>query len=231
MAVRLKIGMPSFEQLFSGESALFAVEVLIKMGLGVLLGGAVGWERERSGRPAGVRTHMLICLGVVLFGEVSRSFSGGDPSRIAANVVTGVGFLGAGTILRMGVEIRGLTTAASIWAVAAIGLAVSAGGSFFIVAVAATVLVLLTLTFIDWLLERTKPAVRGGRELIVSATGTECLSALITAIEGVGTRVNAVRVNRLVMSVQLTLDLEGPREGVLAEATGIEGVESAAWSD
>jgi len=89
----------------------------------------VGWEREVHGRPAGMRTHMLLVIGVVLMCEVSRAFSpAGDPARIAAQIVTGVGFLGAGAIMRIGMEVKGLTSAASLWTVTGIGMAVSVGG-------------------------------------------------------------------------------------------------------
>lgn len=131
------------------------LETLGKLGLAALLGGMIGWERERAGRPAGIRTHMLIVLGCTLFTELSAQFgSGTDNSRIAAQIVTGVGFLGAGAIMRRGGEIRGLTTAASVWISAAIGMAVGVGGEYYLVAVAATVLALLTLGVMDVLTDR-----------------------------------------------------------------------------
>src|SRR5688500_16023949 len=96
------------------------------------------------GEPSGDRTHMLVGLGALPFTEVGRGL-GGDPARVAAQVVTGIGFLGAGTILRMGAEVRGLTTAASVWATASIAMAVSIGGPFMLIAFLATVLALVTL--------------------------------------------------------------------------------------
>lgn len=94
----------------------------------LVLGGVIGAEREIHGRPAGLRTHILVSLGSALFALISlQGFSGAEPSRVAAQVVTGVGFLGAGTIMHDGVTIRGLTTAASLWVSAAIGLAVAVG--------------------------------------------------------------------------------------------------------
>src|SRR5688572_6987783 len=96
--------------------------------LAALLGGLVGWERERRDRPAGLRTHILVCLGSALITLVSIQLSGTrfDPGRIAAQIVSGIGFLGAGTIMRQGNVVRGLTTAASLWTVAGIGMAVAA---------------------------------------------------------------------------------------------------------
>ncbi|HXH60720.1 MAG TPA: MgtC/SapB family protein, partial [Fimbriimonadaceae bacterium] len=89
--------MDGFSGLFTSGSLAIVMNVLAKLGLGALLGGAIGFERERSGRPAGIRTHMLLVIGVVLFSEVSKYFGGPDQARIAAQIVTGVGFLGAGT--------------------------------------------------------------------------------------------------------------------------------------
>lgn len=123
--------------------------VLAKLVLAVVLGGAIGWERETLDRPAGFRTHVLVCVGSAVYMLVSLSFvaqARADPGRIAAQVATGMGFLGAGTILRHGSVVRGLTTAASLWTVAAIGLCIGRGGMIMLVAVLATIVVLLTLT-------------------------------------------------------------------------------------
>ncbi|HEV8650531.1 MAG TPA: MgtC/SapB family protein [Actinomycetes bacterium] len=121
------------------------LELLARLALAAVLGGAVGAERELSDQPAGLRTHMLLTIGACLFTLVSAyGFEGpGDPARIAAQIVTGIGFLGGGAILRHGASIRGLTTAASIWASAALGVAVGAGR--YVLALGATVLVLATL--------------------------------------------------------------------------------------
>ena len=108
-------------------------ELLLRLVLAGILGGAVGFERERHNRPAGLRTHILVCLGSALVMIVSvEGFSGalgprGDQARLAAQVVSGIGFLGAGTIMRQGSSVRGLTTAASLWVVAAVGLATGIG--------------------------------------------------------------------------------------------------------
>lgn len=124
-----------------------ALDVIVKLGIGAVLGGLVGLERELKGHPAGIRTHILLVVGVILFTEVSRAI-GGDPGRTAAQVVTGIGFLCAGAILRVGLDVKGLTTAASLWAASAIGMAVSMGGRFITVAVMATFLTLFTLTVV-----------------------------------------------------------------------------------
>ena len=132
------------------------IEMVLRLVLATFLGAVIGYQRERMGKEAGLRTHMLICTGAALFTMVSIfGFVGADPSRVAAGVVTGIGFLGAGVILhRTGGAVVGLTTAATIWAVAAIGLA--AGSGLYIISVVATVLMLVIL-FIPHLSHLTKP--------------------------------------------------------------------------
>ncbi len=119
-----------------------------KLALAAGLGGVVGWERELHERPAGLRTHSLVCMGAALITVISISFTGStsDPGRIAAQIVSGIGFLGAGTILRQGNIVRGLTTAASLWTVAGIGMAVGVGGSYAWLGVVATLIVFVTLS-------------------------------------------------------------------------------------
>jgi putative Mg2+ transporter-C (MgtC) family protein len=116
------------------------IEMALRLLLAAALGAVIGYQRERSGKEAGLRTHVLICTGAALFTLVSiYGFTSSDPARIAAGVVTGIGFLGAGVILhRSEGGVIGMTTAATIWAVAGIGLA--AGTGLYILAVAATVL-------------------------------------------------------------------------------------------
>jgi len=101
-------------------------DILIKIVLSLILGGALGMERQYHDKPAGYATNCLICLGAMIFTVLSLYMgnAGGDPGRIAAQIVTGVGFIGAGSILREGNKISGLTTAAGVWAVAAIGMAI-----------------------------------------------------------------------------------------------------------
>jgi putative Mg2+ transporter-C (MgtC) family protein len=112
--------------------------------LAAVLGALIGYQRERAHRPAGLRTHMLISTGAALFTVISAfAFPTADPSRIAAGIVTGVGFLGAGTILHRTRMIEGLTTAASIWVIAAIGMA--AGAGMYIISAVTTFIVFLIL--------------------------------------------------------------------------------------
>ncbi len=124
------------------------LDLLGRLVLASILGGAIGWEREQAHKPAGLRTNILICMGATLLTDLSvkvaaQATGSGDPGRIAAQIVTGVGFLGAGTILQSRGSIVGLTTAATLWVVAAIGMAVGFGAT--IEAVGATFLVLVAL--------------------------------------------------------------------------------------
>lgn len=135
-----------------GDLVISQGEIVLRLVIAAVLGGLIGLERERSYRPAGFRTHMLVCIGAALIMLVSMygfDFpSTRDPGRIAAQVVSGIGFLGAGTIIREGVTIRGLTTAASLWVVSGIGLA--AGAGFHFAALITTVLVFFTLVFFGY---------------------------------------------------------------------------------
>lgn len=119
-------------------------EILIKIFLALVLGGALGMERQYHDKPAGYATNCLICLGAMLFTILSEYMgaAGGDPGRISAQVVTGVGFIGAGSILRDGNKISGLTTAAGVWVVAAIGMAIGYGQYVLATLTAGSILIL-----------------------------------------------------------------------------------------
>lgn len=127
-----------------------------KIILAMLLGGLIGYEREKEKKEAGLRTHILVCVGSMLFayiGVVSYGIIDAS-SRILQGVITGIGFLGAGTILIAKEKIKGLTTAADIWVVAAVGIAISYG--FNLIAIITTLLVLLVLWFNDYWLVKIK---------------------------------------------------------------------------
>lgn len=125
-------------------------QVILRLVLSSALSGLLGLERQLHRRAAGLRTHILVSLGSTLIMltsiyifDIYKGSASVDPSRIAAGVITGIGFLGAGTIIRYGEEVRGLTTAASLWVAAALGLAVGCG--FYVAALTTTILVLLAL--------------------------------------------------------------------------------------
>ena len=123
--------------------------LVARLALGLVLGAVIGWEREMQREAAGFRTYALVGLGAALFTVVSGSAfpPDADPTRIAAQIVTGIGFIGGGAILRHGESVRGLSTAASLWAAAAVGLA--AGAGLPVLAVAGAVLVILALEVLD----------------------------------------------------------------------------------
>ncbi|MGH7529412.1 MAG: MgtC/SapB family protein [Gemmatimonadales bacterium] len=127
---------------------LLRLELMLQVCLATLLGGAIGLERELGGKPAGLRTNILICIGAVLYTHISIAMLGGeaggaDPTRVAGQIVTGVGFIGAGTILHARGAVVGLTSAATIWVVAAIGVAL--GSRFYLEAVGTTLVVIIVL--------------------------------------------------------------------------------------
>ncbi|MFQ5560851.1 MAG: MgtC/SapB family protein, partial [Nitrospinota bacterium] len=134
--------------MFSDET-----ETVLRLLIAIPLGGLIGFEREIQNQPAGLRTHIVLCVGSTLMMLVSifvakniahNQFS--DPSRIAAQVVTGIGFLGAGAIMRLGVSVKGLTTAASLWTTAGIGLAIGSG--FYLGALMTTFILLVALNIL-----------------------------------------------------------------------------------
>lgn len=152
----------------------YELEVIIRILLAALAGGLIGLEREKHGRPAGLRTHLLVTVGSCLMMVVSEAFfiKYGDvpgtsvvrldPARIAAQIVTGIGFLGAGVILKEGISVRGLTTAACLWLVAGIGMSIGMG--LYFPAILSTVLALLSLMF----LKKLEPFIGKDRYLKLS---------------------------------------------------------------
>jgi putative Mg2+ transporter-C (MgtC) family protein len=125
-------------------------DLTLRLAAGLALGAVIGFEREMHGQPAGFRTHSLVATGAALFTIVSAfgfSGPGADPTRVAAQIVSGIGFIGAGTILQYRGHIRGLTTAASLWSVAAVGMA--AGAGLYIMAAVGTALIVVILTVLN----------------------------------------------------------------------------------
>ncbi|MGE5611835.1 MAG: MgtC/SapB family protein, partial [Bacillota bacterium] len=170
-------------------------EAVLRLLLAAILGGLVGLERELRGREAGFRTNLLVCVGSAVVMLVSIRFADHpwgsprgyninvDPGRIAYGVMTGIGFLGAGAILKMGTSIRGLTTAAGLWCVAAIGLA--AGFGLYTLACAAALMVLVAL----WLLDYVEAAVprRRFRTLHIRCPWyDDCIEDLVQRLEASG---------------------------------------------
>lgn len=171
----------------SEVAAMNMLDLVLRMLLALAIGALIGWERELLNRPAGLRTHMLVSIGaavIMIIGETAAFRYAGafsvDPTRLAAQVVSGIGFLGAGTILREGVNVRGLTTAASLWAVACLGLA--AGGGYYEVAAAGTVAIILTLTIFDQLERRFAKSKSRGYRLTLETTDLPCVIGALNEV-------------------------------------------------
>lgn len=216
---------------------MLAGESLLRLALAVLLSGIVGFEREWQGRPAGFRTHILVGLGsaltMIVGLEITAAHLGAnfDPQRIAANVVSGIGFLGAGTIMREGANVRGLTTAASLWVCGVIGLAAGAGS--YVSAAGTTALALLTLVLMSaverQLLHRRRE--RALRLTIVDRPGE--LGKIGAALGGLGVNIRNIRIlgreDDGHMDVEIIMRLPGGQTttGVMSVLSDLEVVVSA----
>jgi putative Mg2+ transporter-C (MgtC) family protein len=136
----------------TGLSEFLRLDLLTSLALATILGAAIGLERELQGKEAGLRTNMLICIGAALLTDLSTTLAGAsdvaDATRISAQIVSGIGFLGAGAIIRDRGQVKGLTTAATIWVIAAIGMA--CGGGRYAAAIGTTILVLIVLVPLRW---------------------------------------------------------------------------------
>ncbi len=218
-------------------------DVFLRLALAAALGGAIGFERELRDHEAGFRTHLLVSLGSAAFTLVSaygfRDFEYGratgftlDPTRIAAQIVTGIGFLGAGAIIRQGSSIRGLTTAATLWIVAAIGLASGAG--FYSVAVLSTALVLFALYPLRVAAHRMLTTLRPdeGRLTVELGQGGSA-AAVLAALEHHRVRIRGLQIEDAegarVVEVNAQLPAVAATGGVLDEVKGLEDVRRVEW--
>jgi putative Mg2+ transporter-C (MgtC) family protein len=212
---------------------------LVRLALAAALGGAIGFERELRDREAGFRTHMLVCIGSALFTIVSaygfREFltSGdqvvrADPTRIAAQIVTGIGFLGAGAIIRQGVSIRGLTTAATLWVAAAIGMATGAG--YYSGAVIGTVVTLIALWPLRRLafpvFERLRPE---ERSMIIELRPDTKAAQLLAALEEEHARVEYFQLADEDDRRTVTVTLDTPSQQLLSDISDLEFVQGVQW--
>jgi len=150
------------------------LQIVLRVLVGAVLGAVVGLERERHDQPAGLRTHMILVIGATLAMVLSvnlgflfaRPGTPADPARLAAQVISGIGFLGAGAILRYGFNVKGLTTAASLWTMAIVGLTVGAG--YYLVSVVTTLIILIVLALLD-VIEKRFLRVSSSRYITVEA--------------------------------------------------------------
>jgi putative Mg2+ transporter-C (MgtC) family protein len=218
-------------------------EVLIRLGLAALLGGAIGLERERKDWAAGLRTHMMVCVGSSLTMMVSAfGFSDIlgtphvelDPSRVAAQVISGIGFIGAGTILflKQGV-IRGLTTASGLWTVAAIGLAT--GGGMYFAALAATIVALIIL----WVLQPFEKRISARfiqKGINIIANSQEKSTALVqsllqrTEADILSCTITKNEDNDYLLSFKFKNISKQALADIISECQGTEGIKEINWN-
>jgi putative Mg2+ transporter-C (MgtC) family protein len=187
------------------------LELLVQLVLAVILGGAVGLERELKGKPAGLRTNILICLGATLFTVLSYRFGSGagDPGRVAAQVLTGVGFIGAGTILHMRGAVTGLTSAATIWVVAAIGMAVGARG--YIEAMGATLVVMVVLAGLGPVEHFVAQQATHGHLIIHCRPEASALDELEALVRRTGLEIDRTQSRMENVDLVVEFDLRGPK--------------------
>jgi putative Mg2+ transporter-C (MgtC) family protein len=221
-------------------------EALLRLALAAALGGLIGLERELREREAGLRTHLLVGLGSALF-TIAGAYGfndfvvggggnvlGADPTRVAAQIVTGIGFLGAGAIIRQGLSVRGLTTAATLWVVAAVGLA--AGAGYYSAAVITTALVLLALYPLRVMAYRIVQRVRpeDGR-LFVALPAGRPPGRVIDEVERSGARIESIDLSqegdRRRLELDLSLARNTPAAALVARVADIEDVAEVRWND
>ena len=212
------------------------LDLSLRLLLAAALGALIGVEREIHGHPAGMRTHLLVALGSAIFtvlsiygfGEAGTAVV--DPSRIAAQIVSGIGFLGAGAILKEGATIRGLTTAASLWATAAVGLA--AGAAQYPVAWTGAVIIIFSLWPLNRVAERLHAADREAARIQVTVDRLEAIGAISQALATSRLEITGVQTERLEKrhyAVTFDVRRRGPASlaGAIEQISKIEGVEVA----
>lgn len=186
-------------------------EIFLRIGLAMLIGGIIGTEREYTHRPAGMRTHMLVALGAcavmctsqLIFAQYRAYGAVPDPARLSAQVITGMGFLGAGTIIKEGASIKGLTTAASIWATACLGIAI--GGGYYVLALAGAGGMLITLIVFEWLQTKLLHSRLGLLHFSLLCRDVAGTLALVSALAAAGDAVvTSVKVDELEESYRIS---------------------------
>lgn len=213
-------------------------EVLGRLALAAGLGGALGVEREWRDHEAGFRTHLLVCLGSAIFTVVSAygfeaflhsgaSVVRADPTRIAAQIVTGIGFLGAGAIIREGMNVRGLTTAANLWVVAAIGIASGAG--YYSVALIGTAVALAALWPLRVAADYTIDRWRRDDSRIVLELEPEAVAAVLEELARRRLRLKRFEIEHEGERRRLILQLERGNPALAASLSSMDGVHDVVW--
>lgn len=206
-------------------------DILLRIALSMVLGGVIGFERERDNQPAGLRTHMILvigaCLAMILsinIGAVSHT----DPGRIAAQVISGIGFLGAGAILRFGFNVKGLTTATTLWTMAIVGLVIGAG--YYWIAIITTIIMLIVLAALN-VIEKNYVRVNVIRNIVIDLQDRKSvLRDLRETIYKLTDKVMSFSVQKNIKSKRLRLELTArfknseKLEHLIEEISRIEGV-------
>ncbi len=215
-------------------------EVILRLAIGAVFGGIIGFERQSHGRPAGFRTHMLVCVASVLIMIVSEyyyylsfidpTYIRIDPARIAAGAITGVGFLGAGVIIKTGVTVQGLTTAACLWIVSAIGLAI--GGGVYLAGTIAFIITFFSLWFLR-IVEKNIPKLIF-RFITITADDSGDEKEIISLLREAGSSITNVDYEmdrskkETIYNITIALKDNIPMKKILDEITGLSFVKKVA---
>lgn len=222
----------------------FELQAVVQMLVAVVLGAVVGLERARHGRPAGMRTHALVCAGATMIMLTARGLATVspeamaritvDPGRIAAGIITGIGFLGAGSIIKSGDFVRGLTTAACLWFVAALGIIIGQG--FFLLSLLATALALFLLVVMDRFEHRFARVVYRSLRVVVPAQERRRVEdSLREVLAEMGMRVQDTqyRLSAQAGAAQIVFRLRGSTRTsgseLMERLLAVEGVRSVEW--
>ncbi len=211
--------------------------ILLRLVLAVILGGIIGFERGRSGRPAGLRTHILVCLGAALAimtnQYIYEVYGVSDPTRMAAQVISGIGFLGAGTILVTGRhQVKGLTTAAGLWATACMGLAIGIG--FYKAAIVACILIAFTTVvlhrFDNFLISKSRIM-----DIYIELSNSIPITSVLESIKSLKIDIESIEIvkptygaNAQIAAIMtIRLKQKKARLDAMAKICGVEGIEYA----
>lgn len=240
MYVSFVMGGVSLIMLFDFSADLYSINdtsIILRLVLAVVLGGIIGFERGRAGRPAGLRTHILVCLGAVLAMMTNQyifeTYNVSDPTRMAAQVISGIGFLGAGTILVTGRhQVKGLTTAAGLWATACMGLAIGIG--FYKAAIAACIMITFATVvlhrFDNYLVSKSR-----SMDLYVEFSNKFPITKVLEEIKNFDVEIETIEIvkptygNNAYLAAIMTIKLKkkNVRVDVITEICGLEGVDFA----
>lgn len=219
-------------QTFGEINSAYVIDITVKMFLAMLCGGLIGFQRQQNESAAGFRTHILVCIGAAVYMMISILISDNgkyDPGRIAAQVASGMGFLGAGTIIKQGSLVRGLTTAASLWGIAAIGMAIGMGGPAIIIAVIATAFAYVSLALLVPV-EKKLITSRHCEFIVRTATGHDIMRDIANKLESINFPSASTRISRNALYNEISFEIKINKESdiniIIDEIYKFEGVQS-----